>query len=234
MFSIIWGSFMTIGKGIRDHRIRKENEKRRKQYINQPYYIDSMGQTRLTSNNHLCDVSYAITGYQVIKDIEANKVVYNEKELIRNSEIEKKKESAKLRGASTYRIDIHRHPENYLDGEPIGHVYQDFNNGNNYIIRVVSFHSYSFGLFINIETGMAERYTDYTLNFIDRMERNKGVLGDLFRKNMEEYKRMYGHNIINQWNIENMNNKQKVLYSYFGRNIELERLEENTEYNRED
>ena len=230
MIYVFWSLFTTLGLGINELKLKGEDFRRRKNSADGLTYTDHNCRKRLLSNNHPC-VERWNNGDKEIIDCKTMEVVWTTKFKRISKSLFRYKEDAISKGRTTFRCDTHNDKINHYEyGEVNGHIYEDFNTNDKYIIRKSCTDNCFF--FVNIETKKAVRYTDYTIQFINDTIKN-------IEKQIKKDEKQFP-NRINYWkqekeNWENIKNGSKLrewdkLHSFnqsFGKNESYgEKMEE--------
>ena len=202
MLFALWGVFITLGLGVNELRKKGTDLKRRSNTIDGITYIDSSSKMRLLSNNHPC-IEIWNHGDKEIIDCLTMKVMWSTKNNRINNNINVWREDAIKKGRSTFRCDVHNDDIHYyeIDEKIHGHIYEDFETGKKYIIKQ-SRNDFCY-FFVDIETKKAIRYTDYTIQKINKMLSEE-------KENFERLKKdttcinNYYESRVNHWlNIKN-------------------------------
>lgn len=218
MLFALWGVFITVGLGVHEINKKRADIKRKSNTKDGITYIDSLSKMRLLSNNHPCIVTYNHGDKEII-DCITLKVVWSAKADRINKEHNKWREDAIKKMKTTFRCDNHNDKMHFYEEDELihGHIYEDFKTGRRYVIRESRNDRCYF--YVDIETLEAIRYTDYTLQNIEKILSEKERLYEKYKEsepNKSKYfekEKIYWLKIKNgekliEWNKQDNYSKQ--------------------------
>ena len=166
MLGLLYTAIVSIGALAYKANRSKENKENKIKFRHPDglTYVDITGRSRLLSTDEIVFYTYDNNGDYVLKNISGH-VYRNFSEEKRIDKQKQKKEEALERCDTTYCIDDNDHRK---DWNCKGKRFKDFKTGDVYVIRCINYTYW----YLNIETGMIVRKTDWQLKHDEEMKKS--------------------------------------------------------------